>query len=115
MRLSQSSALMFESPEVTLYGEYRLALRIAVDSIPVKRTLVLSSLLEGCSTIQQISRNTSLPQTTISYELGDMGMLGVITESSSSSGWGILEEIEAELRETGFIAKLSRKGTPMAA
>jgi hypothetical protein len=115
MRLAQSSALMFESPEVKLYGDYKLALRVAVDSIPVKRTLILSNLLEGCSTTQEISRNTSLPKTTISYELADMRMLGVITESSSGSGWEILEEIEFELRKTGIVAQLSRKVTPMAA
>ena len=97
------------------YGDYKLALRVAVDSIPVKRTLILSSLLEGCSTTQEISRNTSLPQTTITYELGDMRMLGVITESPSGSGWEILEEIEFELRKTGIVARLSRKVTPMAA
>ena len=93
----------------------RLALRVAVGSIPVKRTLILSSLLDGCSTTQEISRNTSLPKTTISYELADMRLLGVITESSSGSGWEILEEIEVELRDTGFTTVLSRKVTPMAA
>jgi len=102
MRLAQSSALLYGSPEVNGMADYRLALRVAVDSIPKKRMQLISGLLEGESGTSRISEVTSIPNSTVQYELEDLRVSGLITKSSTSGGWEIPDKVKDELTGTGM-------------
>lgn len=115
LRLSLANALLYESPEVTKYGEYRIALRAALDCIPIRRVLVLSSLINGDFSVGQIAERTTLPRTTIQYELEDLRLLRVTQKLSTGSGWGIDEETMAAMRNTGVAGYVSRNIPPSPA
>ena len=112
MRLAQSSALLYESPEVNGMADYRLALRVAVDSIPKKRMKLISGLLEGESGASRISEVTSIPNSTVQYELEDLRMLGLITKSSTRDGWEIPDQVKDELTATGMAGFIHVKLPP---
>ena len=112
MRLAQSSALLYESPEVNGMADYRLALRVAVDSIPKKRMKLISGLLEGESGASRISAVTSIPNSTVQYELEDLRMLGLITKSSTRDGWEIPDQVKDELTATGMAGFIHAKLPP---
>ena len=115
LRLAQANALLYESPEVTELGEYRIALRAAVDCIPIRRLLVLSALMNGDFSVGQIAERTTFPSTTVQYELEDLRLLKVTQKLTTGSGWVIKEEIMAALRNTGLAGYVSRSIPPSSA
>ena len=112
MRLAQSTAMLYESPKIDGKADYRLALRVAVDSIPRKRLNLISSLLGGETSASRISEVTSIPNSTVQYELEDLRVLGLVNKSSQNSTWEISDDIKDELAET-WMAKFIQANIPL--
>jgi hypothetical protein len=111
-RLAQSSALLYESSIVNEKGDYRLALRVAIDSIPSRRLGLISHLLEGNSSASRISKLTSTPLSSVQYGLEDLQLLGLITKSRTGDGWEISDETKFELAGTGMSRFIHAKLPP---
>ncbi len=108
IKLATAAAVLYESPSVTEYGEYRLALRTALDCIPTNRVYLLSGLLDGGRSVGELANHVGLPQTTVEYELVDLRLLGVTTKLPTGDGWAVEEETMASLRTTGVAGYISR-------
>ena len=107
IKLATAAAVLYESPSVTEYGEYRLALRAALDCIPTNRVYLLSGLLDGGRSAGELANHVGLPQTTVEYELIDLRLLGVTTKLPTGDGWAIEEETMAALRNTDLAGLIS--------
>ena len=107
IKLATAAAVLYESPSVTEYGEYRLALRTALDCIPTNRVYLLSGLLDGGRSAGELANHVGLPQTTVEYELIDLRLLGVTTKLPTGDGWAIEEETMAALRNTDLAGYIS--------
>ena len=107
IKLATAAAVLYESPSVTEYGEYRLALRTALDCIPTNRVYLLSGLLDGGRSVGELANHVGLPTTTVWIELEDLRLIGATTKLTTGDGWTVERETMAALRNTdlaGFIS-----------
>ena len=109
--LVTSMAFLDERPTVELVAGYRLALRVAVDSIPKMRTLILRAILMGQTREADIIRGLLLPKTTLHYELEDLIAIRVLKQRENSNEYQISDPVLEEMRKTGMAKYLSRDNT----
>ena len=92
---------------MTEHGEYRLALRAALDCIPTNRVYLLSGLLDGGRSVGELANHVALPQTTVQVELEGLSLLGTTTKLPTGDGWVVEEKTMASLRTTGVARYIS--------
>ena len=120
VKLAQALAILYHKPQPG-DPEFELLLRVAADSIPLRRSTVLKALLDGKTTQALISAYTHLPATTVKVELEDLEMLKVVVRSIKDStlragaenmGWRIEPTFQQKLDDVGLRERLTRKVTP---
>jgi len=109
--LVTSMAFLDERPTVELVAGYRLALRVAVDSIPKMRTLILRAILMGQTREADIIRGLLLPKPTLHYQLEDLIAIRVLKKGENSNEYQISAPVLEEMRKTGMAKYLSRHNT----
>lgn len=76
LQLSKGSALLDHRSEVS-DDDYALAVRVAFDTLPDEKRLVLRAVIDG-----KHPRETGLPASTISYATGDLEALGLLDKTT---------------------------------
>ena len=109
--LVTSKEFLNERLTVELDSSYSLALRVAVDSIPKMRTLILRAILMGQTREADITRGLLLPKPTLHYELEDLIAIRVLKKGENSNEYQISDPVLEEMRKTGMANYLSRHNT----
>ena len=103
--------------------EYQAIRRIAEDTIPRKRAMLVGLLLDGeWWRVKTVSKETSLPASTTSYELEDLTLLGILNRDADLEDgqelkqqtpykYQLKQEIQQLIKGTGMLINRSLKSS----